>query len=223
MKKTSITINIFIFLIFATLIFTFSKILINATTISSQIVDNVDYELYKANHQPIKIFPKAEKNSYLTTNQRVYDFVNKKSWQFNPTIANTQPKKDTSKYQLKSGDPINNNKKAKGDIINYKNHKIHITDLPKKQKTTDKASNIIVQLGAFNAYNKAITEKKRITRLFPNLLKKYTFYIEKSYIEQKGLIYRLRIKPFNNTVNAKNFCANIRKKDIGCFFRLEPA
>lgn len=189
----------------------------NSSIIQSMIVNNINYELYTADHQPIKIFPKADKSSYLTTNQRVYDFINKKSWEFKPKIENKIPTKVTQAHKLKS-QPHTTKKKSAGNTVNYKNHKIHVVKLPDEKKPAIKTSNITVQLGAFNAYNTAITEKKRIIKLFPDITKKYNFTIEKAQLKKQGLIYRLKVKSFQNTLSAKKFCTDIRKKDIGCFF-----
>ena len=216
-KKAQLTLNISVFIIFSVVLFIFIKIMMNSTIIQSQMTSHRDYEFYPADHQPIKIYPKAKKNSYLKSNQRVYDFINKESWEFKPTIQNQKNNKKTPKRELKS-EQNNSKKNSTGDIIKYKNHKIHIVSPPDKKTKPIKSSDIAVQLGAFNAYDKAISEQKRIIRLFPDITKKYQFNIEKAHIKQKGIIYRLRVKSFNSTVSAKNFCTNIRKKDIGCFF-----
>lgn len=217
MKKTVLVANIFIFLIFIIVVFVFSRIILNSSIVQSMVVNNMNYNSYAADHQPIKIFPKSEKGSYLTTNQRVYDFINKESWEFKPKIAQKKPVKKLTTHQLKSEQHIKK-KETAGDTVNYKNHRVHIVSMPDTKKLTEKKSNISVQLGAFNAYNTAVTEKKRIIKLFPNITTKYEFNIEKAQLKDKGLIYRLKVRPFNNVLNAKKFCTDIRKKDIGCFF-----
>ena len=189
-------------------------------------------ELYKSEHKPIKIYPKAEKHSYLTMNERVYDFINQRSWNSQPTIA-TKPEsikqnqkphnwkrkcnKDTANCNI-SNPPNKTN--ISGKTINYKNHKIYITDSLKDNPDTNITHNFEVQLGAFNSREKAKLEKIRITKLFPTIVKNYNFNIEKAYLETKGLIYRLKMGPFNDTADAKNFCNNLRKKGTGCFLKI---
>ena len=74
-----------------------------------------------------------------------------------------------------------------------------------------------MQLGAFATMEKTGTEKKRIMGLFPKLAEDNHFYVEKAHLKNKGIIYRLKVGPFDNTNAAKNFCDNLRKKSIECF------
>ena len=216
MKKRKIFSKIFFISIFAIIVFIFIKILINANNLQLKITDNFVPILYQANHDPIKIFPKDKKNSSLNLNQDVYDFINNKEWKFTKdknTSFNKERKVKNIIHNKKTVKKLSSNK----DIINYKEHNIHIIKTESKKEKPAKKDYLSVQLGAFTTYNKANLEKKRLAKLFPYIEKQRQFIIDKALLKNNNFIYRLKIEPFSNINNAKNFCNNIRKKGIGCF------
>ena len=199
-------------------ILSFIKILSNAKESQLETLAKRSYPLYQAQHDPIKIYPKENNNSHFTINQRVYDFIKSKSWHLDTNIEHKKKSSVEEKENLKSQKIYANKINSSGDQVNYKKHNIKIVDLPKKDDETPNKNNITVQLGAFNSYDSALKEKNRILLVFPHLLKKYNFYIEKGSLKNNNLIYRLKVKYFNSITHAKEFCTRIRKKDIGCFF-----
>jgi len=203
----------FIYTVLALFLGAFAKIMHSSYNFQHEQLHTLTPKYIYAEHNPIKIYPSEPKEKLFAVNQKVYDFVNEKDWKLKPKIKQKkEPKIDAPK--LKSIEQTK--KKTETDTLKYKKHTVKIIEKPKKTAAKIITKNV-VQLGAFATIEKAETEKFRIMDLFPKTSKGNHFHIERARLKNKGIIYRLKVGPFDNTNAAKSFCDNLRKKSIECF------
>ncbi len=207
--------NKYFLTIFASIIiFSFFKLIYNAYRMQHDFALYEDIEYLYAEHEPIKIFPKAETAPSLENDSKVYEFLSQDDWQLEAPIAPAKPKPAPAKKAVKETASTTNPKA--GETVDYQKYKIKITS--NKPKTTTKSSSKnMVQLGAYRSLEKAEFEWHRISGNLPKLMKNKEFLVEKAYLNDKGAIYRLKVGPFSNSQSAKNFCNSLRKKQLDCF------
>ncbi|MFZ8864651.1 MAG: SPOR domain-containing protein [Rickettsiales bacterium] len=200
-----------ILLIFAAFFF---KLTIDAYKFYNQDTQNKQKKFIFAEHKPIKIYPKNNYENLEIGDKILYDFVSQKNWKLEAN--KTQDKATISPAKHEFQNRTEHKKPQVNQVINLENHTIRIvaTKEAEQKLTTNKNT---IQLGAYATINQAEKEKYRVINLYKEAAQKHHFYIEKVFIKNKGTIYRLKIGPFANSNLAKNFCANLRKKNLECF------
>ena len=202
--------------IFILLLFTafFFKLILDAYEFYNQDTQNKQKKFIFAEHKPIKIDPKNNYEDLEIGDKILYDFVSQKNWRLQPNKQQDNSTITPTKHHFQNR--IEHKKPQINQVINLENHTIRI--VAKKEAEQKLATNKnTIQLGAYATINQAEKEKYRIINLYKEAAQKYHFYIEKAFIKNKGTIYRLKIGPFANSTLAKNFCANLRKKNLECF------
>ncbi len=202
------------YLIFGIFLAAFILLLIKARDYQYREINKISPLFIYADNEKIRVEAQNKKQKIYATEQKIYDFVNKKDWKLK---TDTITKKQNSKTAVKSLKTTKSEPKAKPEIISYKNHLIKIKK-GKKEKINHKLIKNYVQLGAYKSYEKAEIAKENISNIIQKK-QKILLHIEKAHLAEKGIIYRLKAGPHSNSAEAKNFCDNLRKKAIECFLK----
>jgi cell division protein FtsN len=72
----------------------------------------------------------------------------------------------------------------------------------------------LIQLGAYSNKENIVSQVGKLSKNFPQLLMGKKFYVK--HINQS--LYKLFIGPFTNQSEAQEFCLNLRKNGVSCFF-----
>ncbi|MBL6621796.1 MAG: SPOR domain-containing protein [Rickettsiales bacterium] len=202
------------YLIFGVFFTAFILLLIKARDYQYREINKISPLFIYANNEKIRVKAKNKNQDIYATEQKIYDFVNKKDWKLE---TNKVQKKEKNNIPVKILKTKKTEPKTKPKIISYKNHVIKIKEKSNNLKNNKLIKNY-VQLGAYKSYEKAESEKENISKIINNR-QKILLHIEKAHLEKKGIIYRLKAGPHNNSAEAKNFCDNLRKKAIECFLK----
>jgi cell division protein FtsN len=202
------------YLLFGIFLTAFIMLLSKARQYQYKEINKISPEFIQANDNKIRVEAKNKNQNIYATEQKIYNFVNEQDWKLETKKIKKQEIKKAEIQLLKKE---KSQPKNKPKIISYKNHLIKIKKHTKNSQNPKLTKNY-VQLGAYKSYEKAENEKNNISNI---ITKKETIllHIEKAHLEKKGIIYRLKAGPYNNTAEAKNFCDNLRKKSIECFLK----
>ena len=158
-------------------------------------INNRTLKAIKSNKEPYRIVPVKSENQNAEVEKIISDFVTDNKYDITqkqvskPNITKSQPKID--KKIIKNEVALEN--------INHQ---------------SAKAKDNLLQLGAFNNKENISEHVNKIKLTFPLLIKGKKFFVKNS----DTALYKLFIGPFKNYSDAKEFCSNLRKNGVSCFF-----
>ena len=76
-----------------------------------------------------------------------------------------------------------------------------------------------VQLAAVRSEERAQKEWDRLKGKHKDLLGRYRLFVERADLGAKGVFYRLQVGPVIDEQNAKNLCAKLSKRKVGCLIK----
>jgi len=158
-------------------------------------INNRTLKAIKSNKEPYRIVPAKSENQNAEVEKIISDFVTDNKYDITqkqvskPNITKSQPKID--KKIIKNEVALEN--------INHQ---------------SAKAKDNLLQLGAFNNKENISEHVNKIKLTFPLLIKGKKFFVKNS----DTALYKLFIGPFKNYSDAKEFCSNLRKNGVSCFF-----
>ena len=158
-------------------------------------INNRTLKSITSNTEPYRILPAKSENQNAEVEKIISDFVTDNKYD----IIQKQPKTPTvTKSQQKVDKKIIKNEVALENISN---------------QAVEEKDNLL-QLGAFNNKENISEHVNKIKLTFPLLIKGKKFFVKNA---NKSL-YKLFIGPFKNYSDAKEFCSNLRKNGVSCFF-----
>jgi len=158
-------------------------------------INNRTLKAIKSNKEPYRIVPAKSENQNAEVEKIISDFVTDNKYDITqkqvskPNITKSQPKID--KKIIKNEVALEN--------INHQ---------------SAKAKDNLLQLGAFNNKENISEHVNKIKLTFPLLIKGKKFFVKNS----DTALYKLFIGPFKHYSDAKEFCSNLRKNGVSCFF-----
>jgi cell division septation protein DedD len=78
------------------------------------------------------------------------------------------------------------------------------------------ASGYLIQIAAVREEDRAAAEWARLQRQHPDALQGLKLFVIKADLGDKGVFWRLRAGPFADEAQAKNRCADLAKRKVGC-------
>ncbi|MBL6785581.1 MAG: SPOR domain-containing protein [Rickettsiales bacterium] len=144
-----------------------------------------------------KLVPEKSINQNEEVEKIISDFVSDNKYDLEHSDTQHTKPKVISKNQEKQKKIIKNEEK----IINVKE------DISNSKES-------LIQLGAFSNKENISSHVKKLKSTFPNLIKDKKFFVKNA----KQSLYKLFVGPFSNPSNAKDFCSNLRKNGVSCFF-----
>lgn len=77
-------------------------------------------------------------------------------------------------------------------------------------------SGYLIQIAAVREEDRAAAEWSRLQRQHPDALQGLKLFVIKADLGDKGIFWRLRAGPFADEAQAKNRCADLAKRKVGC-------
>jgi hypothetical protein len=78
------------------------------------------------------------------------------------------------------------------------------------------SSGFLIQIAAVREEDRAAAEWTRLQRQHPDALQGLKLFVVKADLGDKGIFWRLRAGPFADEAQAKNRCADLAKRKVGC-------
>jgi cell division protein FtsN len=159
-------------------------------------INNRTLKAIKFDNEPYIILPTKNENQNEEVEKIISDFVTDNKYDI--TQQNIVKETDQNKSLELSDDKIIENE-------------IPIENIDNNQ---EEEKDNLLQLGAFNNKENISEHVNKIKVSFPLLIKNKKFFVKNSDMS----LYKLFIGPFKNYNEAKEFCSNLRKNGVSCFF-----